>query len=420
MRTEDLRLYLQSCGVGVHIRGLVTVTDPRSVVIGNRVIIEPDGWFASEGGLTLGDGSYIGHNVRVETVRCEPGGGRTTRYVPSAVAIGRNVHVGARALLLPGVRIGDGAVISPGAVVSQDVPPGSVASPASARVTAWSGAGHSPQPGGAHWCDPSARVFFIVGSGRSGTLTIARLLSQHPLVNCMHELRPQMIALSTEFAHGVKTAADVRRELRAVFCESSTRPADRVSGESDQKYWNLIPMLAELMPGSQFIWLIRDGRDVVASTFSRGWYRADGHQGDPLSLRLGDRHAHYRLDGGKCGAFASADWERLSAFEKNCWHWTYVNDTIGRLLSSLPQDRWVQVRVEDLRERKEEVFRFLGVHALPVKVEVHNRTAGKIDRWSQWPEERREQFERQCGEAMDLLYPLWREDTAPLHLRSGT
>ena len=49
-----------------------------------------------------------------------------TRYVDEqyhAVSIGNDVWIGENVLLLAGVRVGDGAVIATGAVVTKDVPP---------------------------------------------------------------------------------------------------------------------------------------------------------------------------------------------------------------------------------------------------------------------------------------------------------
>jgi len=42
---------------------------------------------------------------------------------PKAVVIEDDVWIAARAIILPGVRIGKGAVIAAGAVVTKDVPP---------------------------------------------------------------------------------------------------------------------------------------------------------------------------------------------------------------------------------------------------------------------------------------------------------
>lgn len=410
-RMADLRLYLQSCGADVRIHGPVKFTDPRSVTIGNRARIEPDGWFATEGGLTIGDGAHIGRGVLVETVRYEPQSGRAPRPIPSAVAIGRNAYIGARATILPGVRIGEGAVVYPGVVVTQNVPSGSsVIAPPSQVVpgsVSETLAGRIMPSDNPHWDDPAARVFFVVGAGRSGTLTMARMLSQHPLVDCLHEPRLQMIRLSTELAHSFKTAEAVKNELRAIFCESSTTPANRLSGESDQDYWNLILILAELMPQSRFVWLIRDGRDVVSSTVSRKWYSPDEEQGDPLSAEYHNRFVYYRVDGSQCGVMPPHEWRRLSPFDKNCWHWSYINNEISRQLSALPREQWMQVRLEDLTKCTADVFRFLGVQPVEVDITRNNRTEHGIKHWRQWSAESQMRFAKWCGMDMDRWYPDW-------------
>ena len=50
------------------------------------------------------------------------------------IDIGRDVWVGANAGITDGVRIGDGAVVAMGAVVTRDVPPGAVVAGVLARV----------------------------------------------------------------------------------------------------------------------------------------------------------------------------------------------------------------------------------------------------------------------------------------------
>ena len=53
---------------------------------------------------------------------------------PAAVKLGKNVWVGAHATILPGVTVGDNAVIAAGAVVTKDVPAYCVAAGVPARV----------------------------------------------------------------------------------------------------------------------------------------------------------------------------------------------------------------------------------------------------------------------------------------------
>lgn len=59
---------------------------------------------------------------------------RARQPTPRPVVIGAGVWLGERVIVLPGVTIGDGAVVGAGAVVTRDVPPRSVAAGNPARV----------------------------------------------------------------------------------------------------------------------------------------------------------------------------------------------------------------------------------------------------------------------------------------------
>lgn len=81
--------------------------------------------------VTIGDDTLIGTGAIVTDSDLHPvnplerlkgGGGKS-----APVTIGRNVFVGARAIILKGVTIGDGATIGAGAVVTHSVPANSLA-----------------------------------------------------------------------------------------------------------------------------------------------------------------------------------------------------------------------------------------------------------------------------------------------------
>lgn len=76
--------------------------------------------------VSIGDGTLIGPAVQIyaaDHLR-DPATRRTGLELGRPVSIGRNVWIGGGALILPGVRIGDDAVVGAGSVVTRDVAPG--------------------------------------------------------------------------------------------------------------------------------------------------------------------------------------------------------------------------------------------------------------------------------------------------------
>lgn len=85
--------------------------------------------------ITIGEGSAIARGVVIldsDHHVLKAGGRRLNR--PAPVRIGSHVWIGTGAKILKGVTIGDGAVISAGAVVTEDVPPGCVVAGVPAKV----------------------------------------------------------------------------------------------------------------------------------------------------------------------------------------------------------------------------------------------------------------------------------------------
>ncbi len=79
--------------------------------------------------ITIGDNSILGYNC---TVLCHEF--LIDEYRTGEVIIGKNVMIGANSTILPGVCIGDGALIGAGALVCRDVPPGVMVAGVPARI----------------------------------------------------------------------------------------------------------------------------------------------------------------------------------------------------------------------------------------------------------------------------------------------
>jgi maltose O-acetyltransferase len=76
--------------------------------------------------VSIGDGAQIGPAVQIYAADHprDPAQRRAGLELGRPVSIGRNVWIGGAAVILPGVTIGDDAIVGAGAVVTRDVPAG--------------------------------------------------------------------------------------------------------------------------------------------------------------------------------------------------------------------------------------------------------------------------------------------------------
>ena len=95
----------------------------RNITIGKRTFINMGCSFQDWGGITIGDDCLIGHNCTICTVNHSQQPERRADMTCQPVKVGNSVWIGANATILPGVTIGDGAIIAAGAVVTKDVAP---------------------------------------------------------------------------------------------------------------------------------------------------------------------------------------------------------------------------------------------------------------------------------------------------------
>lgn len=106
----------------------------QNITVGKRVFINASCHFQDQGGITIGDGAQIGHNVVLATLNHEQAPERRSITTPGPIVIGENVWIGSNAVVVPGVTIGDGAIVAAGAVVTKDVPPNTVVGGVPARI----------------------------------------------------------------------------------------------------------------------------------------------------------------------------------------------------------------------------------------------------------------------------------------------
>ncbi|MBQ6361907.1 MAG: sugar O-acetyltransferase [Lachnospiraceae bacterium] len=93
----------------------------RNITVGHRVFLNSGVCMQDQGGITIGDGTLIGHHVVLATLNHNPDPARRHELYGSPITIGKNVWIGSNATILSGVTIGDGAIVAAGAVVTKDV-----------------------------------------------------------------------------------------------------------------------------------------------------------------------------------------------------------------------------------------------------------------------------------------------------------
>ena len=106
-----------------------------NTTVGRNVFINQGCTLMDVGGIDIGDEVLIGPNVSLITAGhpLEPSR-RRSGVTTAPISVGRNVWIGAAAVVLQGVTVGEDAVVAAGAVVSRDVPPATLVAGVPARV----------------------------------------------------------------------------------------------------------------------------------------------------------------------------------------------------------------------------------------------------------------------------------------------
>ena len=132
-RRTILRVFGATVGQGVRINGSARTWLPQNLTIGD------DSWIGGEANLYDVAPIRIGSNAVVseEAFLCTAGHDITSErfeLTTAPIEIGDMAWIGSRAIVLPGRRIGEGAVVAAGAVVTKDVEPWTVVAGNPARV----------------------------------------------------------------------------------------------------------------------------------------------------------------------------------------------------------------------------------------------------------------------------------------------
>lgn len=193
------------------------------------------------------------------------------------------------------------------------------------------------------------KPFFVVGSGRCGTLAIARALNMYDDVECQHEYVIQhtqpMAMVSAMRPNAGKTPVIWNNIYESAIYYSEYK----LWGEcSNKASWAIRP-LNELFPDAKFIHIVRDGRKVVSSFY----HKLAMECYDPRSVNI--MMDWLELKEPIIPPIEKKYWwplppnaRELDQFSLMCWHWEAINEHILSSFAKLDKSRTRFFQLEDL------------------------------------------------------------------------
>lgn len=139
LRRRLIAPYFKSCGGNVRIHQGVRFRNVHRISLGNNVELGVDNFLQGGGDLVIMDNAMLGPGVKIWTVNHRFSDAEIPislqGYDRQPVTIGPKVWLGANVFVMPGVELGEGCVVSAGAVVAaKKYPPYSILSGNPARV----------------------------------------------------------------------------------------------------------------------------------------------------------------------------------------------------------------------------------------------------------------------------------------------
>ena len=221
------------------------------------------------------------------------------------------------------------------------------------------------------------KPFFFVSSGRSGTKMMERLFSSYEQVEMHHEYMVHLVQpAATKYYLGLLDREHARALVAATYGAAIHYSAHAFWGDSSNKLTWLIDILAEEFPSAKFIYLTRDGRKVASSYFNKlGDECFDDRSAAALARYIDEfpsalappPEKKYWWPQPRTGTLERPLFLARSQFERIAWHWAETHRHAQTELQKLPQERWTQVKLEELVSSRDVAARVLEFIGLPAK-----------------------------------------------------
>lgn len=279
----------------------------------------------------------------------------------------------------------------------------------------------------------TSNSFLIVSCARSGSTSLARILDTAANGRCVSEPSPNLNRETRLMMEG--KLADPEHVIDQTVVERVRRKLREAEayGEKNVTYGPFIPLLHERL-GCKFVFVIRDGRDVVRSLVN--WHEAKfgsvyrecmdpGKLTTEATVAASELPVHldtsdYARPRPAPGESLYDKWEALTRAEMCAYYWSRVNCLYLEQLEKLPNDAWMVIDyTTPTVEKVLEVGGFCGLRGLHRSMieellqrrinslEDRGAEKGTYPSWREWDGGARRRFDAIADQTMRRLgfYP---------------
>mgnify|MGYP000512911321 CR=1 FL=1 len=234
------------------------------------------------------------------------------------------------------------------------------------------------------------KIFFILSIGRSGTKWLANLLNKDPKALVVHEPFVETIPHQKAFWSSKEAERYILKFRRKEIYLRIRNLKISVYGEVNSYLRRHCEALKKVFPNAIILHLVRDGRAVVRSMYSRETMLPNAYDTKYIHPKPND--PYYRK------------WKKMTRFEKLCWYWTVENEYLYECCNG----KIIQFEkiLSDYEYFKERILQPLGLR-IPRKIwekEVNKpRNPSlyyRLPHWKAWSKWMKEKFEEICGDVM--------------------
>jgi glycosyltransferase involved in cell wall biosynthesis len=246
--------------------------------------------------------------------------------------------------------------------------------------------------GRCHLVKKDQKAFFVLSAGRCGTMTLSHLLNTATNARVWHHPQPDPIKESLSAYRGEIDKRKAFWKARYPIIHK-TWSEGLIHGETDLLMTPFCDTIAEEIPDSKFIVLVRDIRDFVISGMRRNYYC--GHPWDLGRLRPMEGTKEFKK------------WNKLDQFGKICWLWTQTYTHIQQTVEGICDSRVLLVRFEDLVsswDKTQKIFNFLELEGydeertrLILSKKLNSQTTGFFPKPKDWAQHQHDTLWQICG-----------------------